>query len=107
MRFRHTQNDGIHLRLVLLQERCAKLGQGAEFLTVLFDRLDELVAVARLLRDQMQQHEAQFAMIEQLTTAAAAMALEACAVPIAAPAKQTEIVPVLGGTREMAFAMMM
>jgi len=35
----------------------------------------------------MQQHEAQFAMIEQLTRAAAAMALEACAVPIAAPAK--------------------
>ena len=96
--------DGIHLRLVLLQERCAKLGQGAEFLTV---RLDELVAVARLLRDRMQEHEAQFAMIEQLTTAAAAMALEACAVPIAAPAKQTEIVPVLGGAREMAFAMMM
>jgi hypothetical protein len=55
----------------------------------------------------MQQHEAQFAMIEQLTTAAAAMALEACAVPLAAPAKQTEIVPVLGGAREMAFAMMM
>jgi len=41
--------------------------------------------VARLLRDQMQQHEAQFAMIEQLTGAAAAMALEACAVPIAGP----------------------
>jgi hypothetical protein len=66
----------------------------------ILDRLDNLIAVAWLVRDQLQQDEAQLAVIEQSIAAAGTVA----AVPATVAASHAEIVPVVGGTGESVLA---